>query len=119
VRDTLVEVTDQTVVTLNQAAVAASPSRNRTAHQVSALKLRTSDCAKDSNTPENPTPRRGTRAGLRLGQRRSAKPVLAGPGVKSVGEPHLTPSQVVGPVGGLRPNCHRKEDDHAALDYQV
>jgi len=91
-RDTLVEVTDQTVVTSNQAAVAASPSRNRTAHQVSALKLRTSDCAKDSNIPENPTPRRGTRAGLRLGQRRSAKPVLAGPGVKSVGELPLTAS---------------------------
>ena len=70
-------------------------------------------------TTENPTPGRATRAGLRLGQRRSAKPVLAGPGVKSVGEPPLTSSQVVGPVGGPRPNCHRKEDDHAALDYQV
>jgi hypothetical protein len=57
-RDTLAEVTDQTVVTSNQAAGAASHSRNRTAHQVSALKLRTSDCAKDSNIPENPTPRR-------------------------------------------------------------
>jgi hypothetical protein len=78
-RDTLVEISDQTVVTSNQAAVAASPSRYRTAHQASALKLRTSDCAKDSNIPENPTPRRGTRAGLRLGQR-DAQPSQYSPG---------------------------------------
>jgi hypothetical protein len=58
-RDTLVEVTDQTVATSNQAAVAASPSRNRTAHQVSALKLWTSDCAKDSNIPREPHPTTG------------------------------------------------------------
>jgi hypothetical protein len=119
VRDTLVEVTDQTVVTSNQAAVAGSPSRDRTAPQVSALELRTSECAKGSNIPENPTPRRATRAGLWLGPRRPAKPVLAGPGVKSVGEPPVTSSQVVGPVEEPRPNCHRKEDDHAAPDCQV
>jgi hypothetical protein len=103
VRDTLVEVTDQTVVTSNKAPVADSPSRYRTAPQVSALELRTSECAKGSNIPENPTPRRATQAGLWLGPRLPAKPVLEGPGVKSVGEPPLTSSQVVGPVGGPTP----------------
>ena len=66
VRDRLVEVTDQTVVTLNQATVATSLSRDGTALHVSALKLRTSECTKASNIPEKPSSRRATRPGLWL-----------------------------------------------------
>jgi hypothetical protein len=80
--DRLVEAFDKTVVTSNQAAVASGLSRDRTALHVSALKLQTTECAKGSNIPENPSPRRATRAGLWLAFRQPAKPVLAGPGVK-------------------------------------
>jgi excisionase family DNA binding protein len=54
VRDRLVDATDQTVVTSNQAAVAASLRRDRTALHVSAFKLRTRELRSARISPRTP-----------------------------------------------------------------